>query len=307
MSKIFNADQLYVAATIPVGNRPTGVAVDVHNRVFVTNSGSNSVSVIGFPTETTPVTVNVGFFPESVASDPQFGTFVANSGDRTVSVINRLNTVVSILNVGGPLEPPPDMARVAVDHILSRAYVSNRSGDRVAIVHTSTVPPVVFPVPITVHRPLGVAVDPMDHRLYVTQPDFNTVSAIDPSTHQTVATIPVRRRPSGIAVDSPRRRVYVANSGFTTVSRIDVTTGSVVDVDVGAHPVGVAVDPRGNVYVSHSDGSVRVIDAGSGSVTATIPVGSKPEGVAVEPHSNRVYVANSGDGTLSVLDVADGH
>ncbi|NEY31819.1 YncE family protein [Streptomyces sp. PRKS01-65] len=307
MSKIFNADELRVMATVPVGNRPTGVAVDVHGRVFVTNSGSNSLSVIDPSPGATTATVNVGFFPESVATDPQFGTFVANSGDRTVSVLNRLNAVVSTLRVGGVPGLPPNMARVAVDHIFSRAYVTNRSGDRVAIVRTSTVPPVVMPVPIDIPRPLGVAVDAVDHRLYVTQPDLGTVSAIDHGTLQKVATFPVRERPTGIAVDSPRRRLYVADSGFTTVSVIDLTTGAVTDVDVGAHPVAVAVDPRGNAYVSHSSGSVKVIDAGSGTVTATIPVGAKPEGVAFEPHTRRVYVANSGDGTLSVLDLSGGH
>src|SRR5207247_1285042 len=37
-------------------------------------------------------------------------------------------------------------------------------------------------------------------------------------------------------------------------------------------------------------------------VTATIPVGSGPNGVAVNPLTNRIYIANNGDSTVSVID-----
>jgi YVTN family beta-propeller protein len=44
--------------------------------------------------------------------------------------------------------------------------------------------------------------------------------------------------------------------------------------------------------------------AGGYTVTATIPVGSGPLGVAVDPAAGTVYVANSGAGTVSVIDEA---
>ncbi|MEV4351944.1 YncE family protein [Actinoplanes sp. NPDC049596] len=40
------------------------------------------------------------------------------------------------------------------------------------------------------------------------------------------------------------------------------------------------------------------------AVTATLPVGAEPEGVAVSPDSRTVYVANQGERSLSVIDVA---
>lgn len=305
MGALFNAEEPHVAATVPVGAKPVGVAVSVHDQVFVTNSGGNSVSVIDASATTVTATVTVGFFPESVGTDPQFGTYVANNGGGTVSVMDRLNTVVTTLVTGGPPGPAPHSARVAIDHFMSRAYVTNRGGDRLSVIRTSSNPPLLLPHPVDVPGPLGVVVDPADHRLYVTQPELDRVSVVDPATHDVVTTVPVGPRPTGIAIDSQRRRLYVANSGSTTVSVIDLATGVVVHVDMLAHPVGVAVDARGDAYVSHSDGTVKVIDAGSGSVSATIPVGAKPEGVAFEPHGNRVYVANSGAGTVSVIDLAD--
>jgi YVTN family beta-propeller protein len=47
---------------------------------------------------------------------------------------------------------------------------------------------------------------------------------------------------------------------------------------------------------------VAVIVTGARRVSTPIPVGHVPHGVAVSPDSVHVYVANSGDGTLSVID-----
>ncbi|MEU5524977.1 YncE family protein [Streptomyces sp. NPDC047860] len=301
-----DTEQLRVIANIPVGANPVGVAVDVHHRVFVTNSGANTVSVIDSLTNTVSAAINVGLRPEGVATDPQFGVCVANGGDNTVSMIDRSNTVIATIGVEGLPIPPPKTMGVAVDHNLSRAYVTNRGSHRVSIINVSGALPPFAPDFIDVPGPLGVAVDSIRHGVYVTHPDFNTVSVIDPATNGVIATIPVRQQPTGIVVDAPRHRVYAANSGFNTVSVIDIATGSVADTDVAAGPLGVTVDSRGNAYVTQLDGTVKVIDATSSGVSATIPVGSQPEGLAFEPHSNRVYVANSGDGTVSVIDLAGG-
>ncbi|MFZ3493282.1 YncE family protein [Streptomyces sp. 5.8] len=303
---ISHTEQLRVVARIPVGAKPVGVAVDVHNHVFVTNSGANTVSVIDSLTNTVSTTINVGLRPEGVATDPQFGVCVANGGDNTVSMINRFNAVIATIHVEGLPIPPPNTTGVAVDHILSRAYVANRGSHRVSIIKISGELPSFAPDFINVPGPFGVAVDPVSHRVYVTQPGFKTVSVIDPATDGIIATLPVGLQPTGIVVDALRRRVYVANSGTDTVSVIDIATGGVAHVNVAAGPMGVTVDSRGNVYVTQFDGTVNVVDATSGSVSATIPVGSQPKGLAFEPHSDRVYVVNSGDATVSVIDLAAG-
>ena len=47
-----------------------------------------------------------------------------------------------------------------------------------------------------------------------------------------------------------------------------------------------------------------MIETVGDTVLDTIPVGASPQGIAVHPDGSRVYVANKGDGTLSVIDVA---
>jgi YVTN family beta-propeller protein len=301
----------HVVATIPVGTGPVGVAADLHDRVFVANRGDGTVSVIDSGTGTVSGTLRVGAGPESVATDPQFGVCVANSADGTVTAIDKTNTVIATIALEGPppspFGPPAHSVGVAIDHFLARAYVAVRGHHRVAVIGIGGALPAVAHDFVDVPGPLGLAVGSPGHRVFVTQPDAGTVSVIDPSAHEAVASIPVRQHPAGVAVDPGRHRVHVANSGSGTVSSIDTATGEVDETEVGAEPFGVAVDTaRGDVYVTRSDGVVAVIDAGSARVNATVPVGSRPEGVAFEPHSRRVYVANRGDGTVSAIGLPAG-
>lgn len=52
-----------------------------------------------------------------------------------------------------------------------------------------------------------------------------------------------------------------------------------------------------------SGSTVSVIDTVTNTVTDTIPVGRGPIGVAVSPDGSHLYVANEGDGTVTVIAV----
>jgi YVTN family beta-propeller protein len=102
---------------------------------------------------------------------------------------------------------------------------------------------------------------------------------------------------------------YITNNDSSTVSVIDTATNDVtVTVNVGANPVGVAVNPAGTkVYVANSaSNTVSVINTTSNTVTATVPVGSAPIGIAVvvNPAGTNAYVANYYSNTVSVIDTA---
>jgi len=137
---------------------------------------------------------------------------------------------------------------------------------------------VVYPVTAGIvvgSNPAAVAVDPAAGTVYVANLGSNSVSVIDAATNTVTATIPVGTAPDGVAVDPATGTVYVTNLG--------------VDADPG---------------VSTDDGTVSVIDAATGTVTATVAVGSYPAAVAVDPATGTVYVANENDASVSVIDTA---
>src|SRR5947207_13871609 len=74
----------YNTSTIPVGSGPFGIAVAPNHNIFVTNNGSNTVSVIYGYSLHVISTINVGRGPTGVAITPngQYA-YVANSSDDT--------------------------------------------------------------------------------------------------------------------------------------------------------------------------------------------------------------------------------
>ncbi|MEX0973527.1 MAG: PKD domain-containing protein [Solirubrobacterales bacterium] len=64
-----------------------------------------------------------------------------------------------------------------------------------------------------------------------------------------------------------------------------------------------AAGAREALVANSGDGSVSVIELGTGSTVATIGVGNGPSDVAIAPDGSRAYVTNEADGTVSAIDV----
>jgi len=91
-----------VAAFIPVGTNPHGVAVPRDgSAVYVTNFLSNDVSVIDPSSNAVVATIAVGGGPVGIAASEQVA-YVANKGAGTVSVIDAVTrAVTATIPVGG--------------------------------------------------------------------------------------------------------------------------------------------------------------------------------------------------------------
>jgi DNA-binding beta-propeller fold protein YncE len=135
--------------TLPIGSNPDGVAIDqATNTVYVTNGGSNTVSMIDGATcdsadqggcGQTPGTVAVGNGPYPIAVDQRTGAvYVGNDGDGTLSLINgtacnatKTASCGKLITV--PVEPFP--YRIAVDQATGTAYVTSVLDSDVATIN----------------------------------------------------------------------------------------------------------------------------------------------------------------------------
>src|SRR6266404_3709026 len=91
-SVLASASRLPAAAFLPVVGFAAaclfGGGQSLAQNAYITNSGSNSVSVIAAATNTVSATIAVGVLPLGVAVSPDGSTvYVANAGSNTVSVI----------------------------------------------------------------------------------------------------------------------------------------------------------------------------------------------------------------------------
>jgi YVTN family beta-propeller protein len=142
-----------------------------------------------------------------------------------------------------------------------------------------------------------------DGAIWVADTDGNSVSRLDPVTHDVRQTIAVGGGPAGLTVAGDA--VWVANGLDGTVSRIDATTNQVVQtIAVGNGPSGVAFG-AGALWVANAvDGTVSRIDPNTGRVTRTLPAAVGATGVAVG--FRRVWVDSEPTGSVAVLDPASG-
>jgi YVTN family beta-propeller protein len=309
-----------VSATIAVGGGPNGVAANpTTNRVYVANNADDTVSVIDARTYAVVATVPVGSAPVGVGVNPATNrVYVANAGrviaPGTVSVIDGATNAV-IATIATDQNP----FAVAVNPVTNRVYVTNNFGtagdvgDGILSVIDGSLNVVIDRVHVGVN-PSGVAADSSTNRIYVAMYGFaggSVLQVIDGASNAIVDTIGTTGPPWLADVNSQTHRVYVTQCGpfcdSTDVDVIDPEDGPIGPVFVGSNPYGVAVNSITNlVFASTSDGMVSVIDGSSDGVIQTIAVGPLPQGIGFNPATLSAFVANGGDGTVSVLSLFAG-
>jgi YVTN family beta-propeller protein len=116
--------------------------------------------------------------------------------------------------------------------------------------------------------------------------------------------IPVGREPWEPYETPDHAKILVPNLADRTVSVIDVPSQKVLaTLPGGKDMTGVVVtaDSKKAYVVRRGDNKVSVIDLERLQVTGEIAVGRSPE-VATRTASGKIYVANSGSGSVSVID-----
>ena len=271
---------------------------------YITNQGSDSVSVIDMATKTITATIPVGDGPSGVAVSPA-GTkvYVTNSGNNTVSVINTANnTVTSTVNVGNA----PYGVAVSPDGTL--VYVTNLNDNSVSVINTA-MNQVIYT--ITVGKwPEGVAFTPDGEKAYVANYySYSTISVIDTATNTVISTVndPEIYGPSGIAIAPNGKKAYVTSNFNDKLVVMDLLSNQVITtVNVESGPHGISVSPDGTrVYVVNGEGNtISVIDTATDEVIAMVPVGNGPYGIAVSPDGKTVSVTNRQSNDVSMIDTA---
>ncbi|MFP5072565.1 hypothetical protein ACLFMI_23215 [Pseudonocardia nantongensis] len=174
---------------------------------------------------------------------------------------------------------------------------------------------VVARVPVG-DRPRGIAVERSGRYAYVTNSGSDTVSVIDIPGRTLAATITVGETPVAVTVRADGARAYVANEQSASITVIDTAARSVVGtIPVGFLPwktlEGIAVSRDGTRAVVTLDSgigadTVQIVDLGREEVTGAVTVGRSPGGVAISPDGRRAWVADSDDGSVSVVDLVAG-
>ncbi len=327
--------------TLTVNSQLVGCAPNTANYpcVYVANSSDGTVSVINAITNTVIPTdvVAVGSFPAGLAVTPNNAyVYVANSGGDTVSVISTAtNTVVATVQMqNSPFQIAitPDGAYAYVTEFVSDGPVHKRRArthgpqegipNLIEIISTATNEVVGSIANLT--APSAVAISPNGEIAYVADQcapnETPCVEVVSTSTYQIGPTVLI----TGAAPFS-EGSIAVTPDGSLVCVGIGVVNGEVTDLAVafiatnnnslqatlntqtvsGISGYGFAITPGGFLYAAafNPDG-VYLINPFSSppALVETILAGTTPVGDALAPDGASVYVTNSGDNTVSVIN-----
>ncbi len=132
-------------------------------------------------------------------------------------------------------------------------------------------------------------------RLWVANPDTDTVAVIDTATNQRAAEIVVGASPRSVAV-APDGRVWVVNKKAATISIVNAGTLAVaqtVTLPRASQPHGLVFAPGGaSAYVVlEGTGQLLKLDPSSGAQQAALGVGANPRHLSISADAATVLVA----------------
>ncbi len=162
---------------------------------------------------------------------------------------------------------------------------------------------------------------------------FGSASLLDASTGAVLNTVTLGNDPCTDVTDARIGRTFVVNypdsdiGGYLTVSALDTTSGdllrtvTIVPGQPGTATVAsIAVDePHNRIFLASQgvtagttlppgmtlSAQLSVLDARTGAILSTVPLtNGMKHAVAVDDRTRRLFVANDGNGTVSVFDLA---
>jgi fibronectin-binding autotransporter adhesin len=275
-----NADgTLTAVTTIAVGVAPAAAIVRADQAfAYVSNSSTDTVSVIDTKTQTVVQTIAAGDGPRGLALNPDnTRLYVANNdtGANSVTVygvaegtglLATLTTLTSGLNGPRHLVVSPDG---------SKLYVANQAGNSVRVFDTSTNSAVTT---IAVgNQPINIAVNPAGTRGYVTNFTDNSVTVVDLSSDTVVATptLGAGAGPTNVIVSPDGTHYYVANSSAGTIAQFDANSNTTIAPAIstsGLAIFGLGITPTGGfVYATNQQNDlIALFSVGADGVLSSV-------------------------------------
>jgi len=272
---------------------------------YVTNGGSNTVTVLDVVHLRQDRTIRVGADPTGVAINPKRKeVYVVNSGSGSVSVINAENNAVAATI---PVHLRPYFISVAADG--RRAYVSNSGANNVSVLDLDQRREIAV---IGVGEAPGMArITPNGNALVVSNRLGNSVSIVDARKLRVRSVFNGCPGATDIAILPDSSKAFIACSSGHQVMALALASptrsqDALLDVlDVGKTPIHLAMKPdSGEIFVSNFDSnSISEIATGTNEVGGTYMVGTHPASGIVNADNSTLYVSNFDANSIGIFSV----
>ena len=286
-------------------------------RIIQTNSAGTTVHLID-PATNSVVGVIKGIEVNHGATADGSRFFISNEADKTLDVVD-----AKTLKIVKKIELTAHPNNVSISKDGKRVYVAIAAAPGAVDVIDTT----------TLTRVKSIRTEGGIHNTYVT-PDGKFVVAgsipgrkinvIDQKTEEIVWTLPTEEgvRPMAFETnaDGSTRRMFVELSNFNGFVTVDFATHKVVDkiavpeapagekVTEGlqgspAHGLAITPDGRELAVLSKMNTRVYFYSLPDLKLAGNVKVGHHPDWLTFTPDGKRLYVANAGSNSVSVVDV----
>lgn len=283
---------------------------------WVTDGGSNAVTVLDLVNMVSAQTIPVGADPVAVAVNPKSNdVYVVNSGsgaNGSVSVIDAVkNKVVATI----PVHRQPDS--IDVDPQGRIAYVTNAGSNNVSVINLKKRREIAA---IGVgESPAMARISPDGNTLVVTNHGANSVSIVDAHSLKVRSVFNGCPGASDAVILPDSSKAFIACSAGHQVMVIGLAqpkaelpserADHLLDfLDVGPQPIHLALKPDGGeIFVSNFGGdTVSEIATNNNEVGGGYVMGLHPWGGVASADNTILWVSNFGDNTVAAYSIEDG-
>jgi YVTN family beta-propeller protein len=286
---------------------------DYREFAYVTNGGSNTVTVLDLVNLRQDRVLQVGAEPTGITANPKRNeVYAVNAGSGTVSVIDtEKNRVVATI----PVHRKPYF--IDVDGEGRRAYVANAGSNNVSIIDLDKRREIAA---VGVGEAPGLAkISPDGASLVVTNRMSGSVSVVDAAKFRVRAVFENCPQATDAVILPDSSKAFVACSGGHQVMAIGLARpASLIESEradrllsflyVGKTPVNLALKPDGGeIFVSNFDSdSISEIATGTNEVGGAYLVGAHPSHGIVSADNAFLWISNFNADSIGVYSIDDG-
>lgn len=264
---------------------------------YVSNEGSNCVTVIDRQEDMVVGTIAVGEAPRGIAASSDGARiYVANSGSNSISVIdtsvNRVNATID--NWG---YSPEELALSWNDSTL---FVTNPRSNNVSVINLASN---MVTARINVgEKPIDIVADTERRKMYVSNYYSLSISVIDMATRVVENTISISSNPKYLALCDDC--LYTGNESINDVYVVNIPSYSVDTVNMGFRPERLFCGLANRVYAGNiAFDEISFLHTDLDTITKNIAVGGSPAGMDVDAMRRKLYVTNKSSEDVSVIDI----
>jgi YVTN family beta-propeller protein len=280
---------------------------------YVTNGGSNTVTVLDLINLRQDRVIQVGTNPSGIAANPTRNeVYAVNTGSNSVSVLDAEKPAVA-----ATISVHSKPYFIDVDTKGERAYVANSGSNNVSVIDLKSRREIAV---IGSGEAPGMArISPDGDSLVVTNRVSGSATVIDPHSYKMRSTFSGCPGATDAVILPDSSKAFIACSGGHQVMVIglarpasamesDHSDRLLTFLDVGQTPVHLALKPDGGeIFVSNfNSDTISEIATSTNEVGGAYLIGAHPVRSIVSPDNSTLWVSNFNADAIGVYSIDDG-